>query len=304
MRKNLIDLHRRKGRYGKEHAIQAGLFLCAFLSVLTTAGIIIILFRESASFFEAVPWVEFATGTEWTPLFDPPRFGVLPLVCGTLLVALGAALVSIPLGLGTAFFLSQYASHGVRDILKPILEVLAGIPTVVYGYFALTFITPVLQSVFPSTQIFNAASAAIAIGFMILPMVASLCDDAMRAVPESLKQAGYAMGATRFEVATRIVFPAALSGVLASFILAISRAIGETMVVALAAGGTPRLTWNPLESVQTMTAFIVQVSLGDTPVGTISYQTIFAVGFVLFLMTLLMNLLAHRIVRKFSEVYE
>jgi phosphate transport system permease protein len=229
---------------------------------------------------------------------------VLPLVCGTLLITAGAALVAIPLGLGTGIYLSEYASNGLRGILKPILEILAGIPTVVYGYFALTFVTPQLAKVFPSIQVFNAASAAIVVGVMILPMIASLCDDALRAVPQSLRNAGYALGATRFEVATRVVLPGAFSGVLASFILALSRAIGETMAVTLAAGATPRLTLNPLESVQTMTAYIVQVSLGDTPAGSMAYLTVYAVGMLLFVITLGMNLLGHRVLRRFQEVYE
>jgi phosphate transport system permease protein len=237
-------------------------------------------------------------------LFQPSSFGVLPLVCGTLLIVVGAAVVAIPLGIGTGLFLSEYASDRLRGVLKPVLEILAGIPTVVYGYFALTFVTPQLARVFPSTQVFNAASGAIVVGVMILPMIASLCDDALRAVPQPLRHAGYALGATRFEVATRVVLPGALSGVLASFVLALSRAIGETMAVTLAAGATPKLTLNPLESIQTMTAYIVQVSLGDTPAGSIAYLTIYAVGMLLFVITLGLNLLGNRILRRFHEVYE
>lgn len=299
-----VDLRRKRARNWKENSIRIGLFAAAFLSVLTTAGIIFVLVSESVGFFEHVSLKEFLTGTRWTPLFEPARFGVLPLVCGTFLVAVGAGVVAIPLGVGTALYLSQYAAPQARDLIKPILEVLAGVPTVVYGYFAVTFVTPILKAMIPPTQIFNAASASIVVGFMILPMVASLCDDAMRSVPASLKEAGFAMGATPFEVSTQIVFPAALSGILASFILAISRAIGETMAVTLAAGATPRLTLNPLESIQTMTAYIVQISLGDTPAGTIEYQTIFVVGGVLFVITLGLNLLAHKIVKRLSEVYE
>jgi phosphate transport system permease protein len=294
---------KRKRRWGEE-AIRAVLFVCAFISVGTTAAIIWILVREAWVFFGDVsPWA-FFFGTRWTPLLEPRSFGVLPLVCGTALVVVGAALVSLPLGLASGIFLSEYASDRTRDILKPLLEILAGIPTVVYGYFALTFVTPILQRVLPETQVFNAASAAIVVGIMILPMVASLCDDAFRAVPRSLRDAGYALGATDYEVSTQVVLPGALSGVLASFVLALSRAIGETMAVTLAAGATPKLTANPLESIQTMTAYIVQVSLGDTPAGSIGYQTIFAVGILLFAITLGMNWLANRVLRRFWEVYE
>ena len=284
--------------------IQAVLFLCALLSVGTTLSIIWILIREVWGFFGEISPLAFLLGTRWTPLVEPRSFGVLPLVCGTMLVVVGAALISIPLGLASGIYLSEYASNRVRGLLKPILEILAGVPTVVYGYFALTFVTPLLMRILPSTQVFNAASASIVVGIMVLPMIASLCDDAFRAVPRSLRDAGYALGATDLEVATQIVLPSALSGVLASFVLAISRAIGETMAVALAAGATPKLTLNPLESIQTMTAYIVQVSLGDTPSGSLEYRTIFAVGLLLFVMTLSMNLLANRILRRFREVYD
>lgn len=296
-------LRQKKTRWG-EQAIQAFLFLCALVSIVTTAGIIGVLARETWNFFQQVSVFSFLFGTRWTPLFQPSSFGVLPLVCGTLLIVVGAAIVAIPLGIGTGIFLSEYASDRLRGVLKPVLEILAGIPTVVYGYFALTFVTPQIARVFPSTQVFNAASGAIVVGVMILPMIASLCDDALRAVPHSLRHAGYALGATRFEVATRVVLPGALSGVLASFVLALSRAIGETMAVTLAAGATPRLTLNPLESIQTMTAYIVQVSLGDTPAGGIAYLTIYAVAMLLFVITLGLNLLGNRILRRFHEVYE
>ena len=272
--------------------------------MVTTAGIIWVLAQETLNFFRQVSVVSFLTGTQWTPLFQPSSFGVLPLVGGTLMIVVGAALVAIPLGLGTGIFLSEYASNRLRGILKPVLEILAGIPTVVYGYFALTFVTPQLRQLFPSIQVFNAASASIVVGVMILPMIASLCDDALRAVPQSLRHAGYALGATRLEVSTRVVLPGAFSGVLASFILALSRAIGETMAVTLAAGATPRLTANPLESIQTMTAYIVQVSLGDTPAGSMAYLTVYAVGMLLFMITLAMNLVGNRILRHFQEVYE
>jgi phosphate transport system permease protein len=298
------ELLKRPRKEWSEELIRGGLFLCALVSVATTAGIIVVLAKESWTFFHHVPVLDFLFGTRWTPLLEPRSFGVLPILCGTLLVVVGSGLIAIPTGLVTAIFLSEYASPAVRDRLKPLLEILAGIPTVVYGYFALTFVTPLISSVFPETQIFNAASAAIVVGIMILPMVASLCDDALRAVPDSIRQAGFSLGATRFEVSTQVVLPGALSGVLASFVLALSRAIGETMAVTLAAGATPRLTVNPLESIQTMTAYIVQVSLGDTPAGTVEYQTIFAVGALLFVITLGMNYVAHRILRRFQEVYE
>ena len=287
-----------------ENLIRQLLLLCAALSVLTTVGIISILTVESFRFFSEVSIIEFLTGTRWTPLFTPRKFGVLPLLGGTLLVSVGAGLIAIPLGVATALYLSEYASSRVRSILKPILEILAGVPTVVYGYFALTSITPVLRYIFPSTNIFNAASASIVVGIMILPMVASLCDDAFRAVPHALRHGGYALAATKLEVSSRVVVPAAMSGVFASFILALSRAIGETMAVTLAAGATPNLTMNPLESIQTMTAYIVQVSLGDTPAGSIEYQTLFAVGMLLFVITFIMNLFAHRVVQRYREVYE
>jgi phosphate transport system permease protein len=288
----------------KEKPVEVFLALCTWVSVLTMAAMVVVLVHESMPFFEHVGIWEFLAGTNWAPLLEPRSFGVLPLICGTLLVAAGAAIIAIPLGMGSAVFLSEYAPSWLRSILKPVLEVLAGIPTVVYGYFALTFITPFLQKLLPATQVFNAASGAFAVGIMILPMIASLCDDAFHAVPQPLRNAGYAMGATKFEVSSRIVVPAALSGVLASFVLAVSRAIGETMIVAIACGATPRMTLNPLESVQTMTGYIVNVSMGDTPHGTVEYQSIFAVGLLLFAITLLMNVVSHYALRRFREVYE
>ncbi|MBO9370243.1 MAG: phosphate ABC transporter permease subunit PstC [Chloroflexi bacterium] len=295
-------LHQR--RKWEERAVKAILLLLALVSVLTTLGIIYVLFQETVLFFRQVSFAQFFLDTRWTPLFLSKRFGIWPLVNGTVLVATGAMMVALPLGLLAAIFMSEFANERVRRILKPFLEVLAGVPTVVYGYFALTFITPILRAIFPQTQIFNAASAAIAMGFMILPMVASLSEDALYAVPNSLREAAYALGATRWEVATQVVVPAALSGIAAAFILAISRAVGETMIVAIAAGQQPKLTLNPLESIETMTAYIVQVSLGDTPHGTLEYQTIFAVGMMLFLMTLGMNVASHLLARRFREVYE
>ena len=292
--------HRRRG----ESVVHSVLLTCALLSIATTACILIVLVTESLGFFSEVSPAEFLFGTEWTPLLEPRKFGVLPLLCGTGLIVVGASLLALPIGLGSAIYLSQYATERTRNIVKPVLEVLAGIPTVVYGYLALTMVTPALQSILPSTGVFNAASGAIVVGIMILPMVTSLCDDALRAVPKDLRNGAFALGATEFEVSTTVMVPAALSGIIASFVLAISRAIGETMAVTLAAGATPKMTFNPLESIQTMTAYIVQVSLGDTPVGTIEYRTIFAVGFLLFMITLGMNLVASRILRRFREVYE
>jgi phosphate transport system permease protein len=297
-------LRKRRLRDWREGSIGGVLLFCTLISVMTTIGVIVVLGSQSWTFFREVPLNEFLFGTRWTPLLEPRSFGVLPLVAGTMLIVVGAAFVALPLGLGSAIYMSEYASQKTRNWLKPILEILAGIPTVVYGYFALTFITPILKAIIPQTQIFNAASGSIVVGIMVLPMVASLCDDALRAVPNSLREGGFALGATRMEVSTRVVLPGALSGVLASFILAASRAIGETMAVTLAAGATPKLTLNPLESIQTMTAYIVQVSLGDTPQGTIEYQTIFAVGALLFVTTLGMNLLGQRVLHRFQETYE
>lgn len=284
--------------------VVAVIFFFAFISVLTTFGIIGVLFQETILFFQQVSIIEFLTGTRWTPLFASKKFGVLPLVNGTILVAGGAMIVALPFGLLAAVYLSEYASLRVRAILKPFLEVLAGIPTVVYGYFALLFVTPILKSIFPQTQSFNGLSASIVMGFMILPTVASISEDALSAVPRSLREAAYALGATKAEVAMQVVIPAALSGIAAAFILAVSRAIGETMIVAIAAGQQPKMTLNPLESIETMTAYIVQVSLGDTPHQSIAYQTIFAVGMLLFLMTLVMNIISYFFTKRFREVYE
>jgi phosphate transport system permease protein len=279
-------------------------FLCAFISVLTTITVIVILAVETFSFFQEVSVTEFFFGTEWRPMLEPKAYGILPLLAGTMMIVVGSSLVALPIGLACAVYLSEYASQRARDIVKPILEILAGIPTVVYGYFALTFVTPGLRMVFEDVQIFNAASAAIVVGIMVLPMVASLCDDALRSVPGSLREGAYSVGATSFEVTARVVVPAALSGIFAAFVLAVSRAIGETMAVTLAAGATPNLSLNPLESIQTMTAYMVQVSLGDTPSGTLTYKTLFAVASVLFTITLAMNLLANKVMRKFQEVYD
>jgi len=288
----------------RENLVVKSLFICASISVLTTLGIIFILLEESVQFFQHVSLFEFFGSTDWAPLFEPRRFGVWPLISGTMLIAFGALIMALPLGLGIAIYTSQYAEGWWQKILKPVLEVLAGIPSVVYGYFAVTQITPMLQFLFEDVEVFNAASASIVIAIMILPTIASICDDSLRAVPKAVKDGAYALGARKFEVITNIVVPSALSGILASFILAFSRAIGETMAVTLAAGGTPNMTLNPFEGVQAMTAYIAQVSLGDVPHGTIEYQSIFAVGMVLFLMTMAMNLLSQYIVKRFARKYE
>lgn len=289
----------------KEKLIQAGLFACATLSIVTTLGIIFVLGKESAAFFSHVSPVEFLTGTAWAPTFATAKFGVLPLVCGTFLIAAGALIVALPIGLGSAIFMSEYAPSAARGVLKPTLEILAGVPSVVYGYFALMFVTPyVLRPLFPRTEIFNAASAAIVVGVMIIPTISSLCDDALRAVPRHLREAAYALSATKLEVSTRIVLPAALSGVTAAVLLAFARAVGETMAVAIAAGMTPNFTVDPLQRTQTLTGFMVSISQGDTPAGSLAYQTIFAVGALLFVITLSINYVAHRVLKRFRNVYE
>jgi phosphate transport system permease protein len=293
----------RRTRRLVEFLIERALFLCAAASVLVTLGIILILTYETAGFLREVPLGEFLTGTEWTPLYADRHFGVLPLVTGTLLVTGIAMLVALPAGLLSAIYLSEYAPSGARRVVKPVLEVLAGVPTVVYGYFALLFVTPLLQRAIPGLAGFNALSPGIVMGIMILPLVSSLSEDALRAVPNGLREGAYALGATRMQAALRVVVPAALSGISASFILAMSRAIGETMIVAIAAGGEPRFTLNPLVPVETMTAYIVQVSKGDTPTGTLEYRTIFAVGILLFLMTFALNLVSDLLRRRFREEY-
>lgn len=295
---------RARWRHALERAILVLLALAASVSVFTTVGIVVVLFAEAAQFFRDVSLVEFLTSSRWTPLLRPQHFGILPLVCGTLWVAVGAGMVAIPIGLATAIYLSEYSSPRLREVIKPVLEVLAGIPSVVYGYFAVVAISPIVRWLFPTADVFNAVSAGIVVGIMILPMIVSLSEDVLRAVPRELRAAAYALGSTKFDVTVRVVVPAALSGIVASFLLAISRAIGETMAVTLAAGATPVVTLNPLRSVQTMTAFIVQVSQGDTPAGTIEYRSIFAVGAALFVLTLMMNLAAGLVLKRFREVYE
>ena len=299
-----LDLGTRRRRMVVERLVHAVLFACAALSVLTTVGIVVTLLGETIQFFGEVPVLDFLTGTRWTPLFASQHFGVLPLVNGTLAVAVVALAVAVSIGLLTAVFLSEYAPPRLRAVIKPVLEVLAGIPTVVYGYFALLFVTPILEGIFPQTSRFNVASAGIVMGFMILPMLASISEDALRAVPRDLRQGAFALGATRFEVVTRVVMPGALSGILAAIILSVSRAIGETMIVYLAAGGRPDLGFDLLKGMQTMTAYIASVSLGDTPQDTIEFRTIFAVGTLLFMTTFVMNILSDVIMRRFREAYE
>ena len=286
-----------------ERLIEAGLFGCALLSVGTTLGIIVVLSAETFAFLREVPITEFLFGTEWTPLFAVPRFGVLPLVAGTVLVTVIAMCVALPMGLLSAIYLSEYADEQVRRIVKPVLEILAGIPTVVYGYFALLFVTPLLQQFIPGLAGLNALGPGIVMGIMILPLVSSLSEDAMRGVPRGLREGSYALGATKMETSLKVVVPAAFSGITAAFILAVSRAIGETMIVAIAAGQQPRLTMNPTDPVATMTAFIVQVSLGDTPTGTLEYRTIFAVGMLLFVGTFSLNLVSAWLRARYREEY-
>ncbi|PPA71778.1 phosphate ABC transporter permease subunit PstC [Jeotgalibacillus proteolyticus] len=280
------------------------LFLIAAVSVLTTIGILFTLIVETGIFFSRVPIIEFITGREWYPFANStPTYGILPLVVGTLKITGIAILVAVPIGIATAIYLSEYASRRVRKIIKPILEVLAGVPTIVYGFFALTFVTPILRSMFPEISIFNAISPGIVVGIMITPMIASLSEDAMNSVPNSMRDGAYALGSTKLEVALKIVLPAAISGIVASTVLAISRAIGETMIVAVAAGSTPRFDADLTGSIQTMTAYIVQVATGDAGYGTTIYYSIYAVGFTLFLFTLVMNMLAQYISKRFREEY-
>ncbi len=294
-----------RARHFRERAIKIVLAACAYVSVLTTFGIIFVLIFETIAFFREVSIVEFLTSTTWSAAFANPQFGIIVLISGTLLTTLIAIAVALPVGLLAAIFLSEYASTRLRRWLKPALEVLAGVPTIVYGYFALTFVTPFLQkTLFPNLTIFNALSAGLVMGVMIIPTIASVSEDAIYAVPRSLREGAYALGATKREVATRIVVPAALSGIVAAVILGVSRAVGETMIVAVAAGALANLDFNPFDPTQTMTAFIVQVASGDTPTGTLTYNTIFAVGMTLFVMTLILNITSYLFVRRFRETYE
>src|SRR5688572_15480968 len=288
----------------KEKIIEGILFLCAAVSILTTIGILWVLISESAVFFTHVPITEFLFDTQWTPLFADKHFGILPLVSGTMLTSFIAIFVALPVGLSIAVYLNEYADKRFRKSIKPILEILAAIPTVVYGYFALMVITPFLQQIFPQMAGFNALSPGIVMGIMIIPMISSLSEDALYAVPTSLREASYGIGATRFQTSFKVLVPAASSGIIVSVILGISRAVGETMIVAIAAGQQPRLTLNPLVPVETITTYIVQVSLGDVVQGSIEYQTIFAAGIALFVLTFVLNNISFYIKRKFQEKYE
>jgi phosphate transport system permease protein len=280
------------------------LWACALVSVLTTLGIIFTLIVETFTFFTKVSIVEFFTSTKWYPYYEnDPDYGIWPLVSGTILIAVIAMIVAIPIGLASAIFLSEYASERTRKIIKPVLEVLAGIPTIVYGYFALTFVTPLLQSFIPGLSIYNALSPGLVVGIMIIPMVASLSEDAMSSVPNAMREGALALGSTKLETTIKVVIPSALSGIISSFVLGISRAIGETMIVAVAGGANPIFTFDPTESIQTMTAYLVQVSQGDTGFGTTIYYSIYAVGMTLFVFTLIMNLIAQYISRHFREEY-
>ncbi len=292
-----------KGRAKRlsERVIEVFLISSALFSILTTAGILYVLASETVSFFSTVSLVEFLTGTEWTPLFSDAKFGILPLLSGTLLTSSIAIIVAVPFGLLAAIYLSEFAPRWARRSVKPTLELLAGVPTIVYGYFALVFVTPLLQRMFPTLSGFNALSAGMVMGIMIIPMISSLSEDALSAVPGSLREAAYGLGSSKLSGIVRVVLPAATSGVLASIILATSRAIGETMIVAIAAGQQPRLTLDPRVPIETMTTYIVQISMGDVPAGTLEYRTIFAVGSALFVMTFAMNLLSHRLSRRFRE---
>ncbi len=281
------------------------LFLAGLSSVATMAAIVALLLWESISFFQQVSVWEFVTGTEWTPILsrDNPQYGILPLLSGTLVSASVALAVSVPAGTISAMYLSEFALPRIRNFIKPILEVLAGIPTVVYGYFALLFVTPLLQTILPDLGTFNLLSAGMVMGVMILPFVSSISEDAMQAVPTDLREASYAAGSTRFQTAWRVVLPAAFSGISSAYILAASRAVGETMIVAVAAGLRPQLVWNPMEQGATITAFIVQVSKGDLPRGTLEYQTIFAAGFTLIVMTLILNIIGHILAKRYRDIY-
>ncbi len=287
----------------KERVIEFILMLAALSAVATTFAIVAILLTESLGFFKTVSFIDFITDTQWTPLFEDAHYGIAPLVAGTLTTSLIALLVAIPIGTIAAIYLSEFATHKTREIVKPILELLVGVPTVVFGYFALFFVTPLLQKVFPDLPGFNMLGPGLVMGVMIVPYISSVAEDAMRAVPMSMREGSYAMGATRFQTAIRVVTPAAISGIVAAYILGISRAVGETMVVAVAAGQQPNLTFNPMESAATITAYIVQVAMGDLPHGSIGYQSIFAAGLVLIVMTLGFNILGHIVRKKFRETY-
>jgi phosphate transport system permease protein len=296
-------LRQRRSRILRERAIESVLFLAALVSVFTTIGIVYVLVKESVAFFTHVSMWDFLTDTQWTPLFDDAHFGIMVLLSGTLTSSFVALSIAIPLGTIIAIYLSEFAPFSVREVAKPFLELLGGVPTIVYGYFALLFVTPLLQKIYPGLPGFNILAAGIVMGIMIIPYVSSISEDAMRAVPMSLREGSYAMGATRYQTATRVVVPAAFSGIASAYILGISRAVGETMILAVAAGMQPNLTFNPLEPAATITAFIVQVALGDLPHGSVGYQTIFAAGLTLMLLTLFFNIAGHVLRRRFREAY-
>lgn len=293
----------RRSRILRERAIELTLFFAAMVSVFTTVGIVYILVKESVVFFQQVPLWDFLTDTQWTPLFDDAHFGIMVLLSGTLTSSAVALAIAIPLGTIIAIYLSEFAAFSVREVAKPFLELLGGVPTIVYGYFALLFVAPILQWFYPALPGFSLLSAGIVMGIMIVPYVASISEDAMRAVPMSLREGSYAMGATRYQTAVKVVVPAAFSGIAAAYILGISRAIGETMILAVAAGMQPNLTFNPLEPAATITAYIVQVALGDLPHGSVGYQTIFAAGLTLMLFTLACNIAGHILRKSFREAY-
>lgn len=287
----------------RERVIEFSLFLCALSSIAITVGIVGILLTESWSFFKTVSIVDFLTDTQWTVLFENPHYGIMPLVAGTVVTSAVALLLALPVGTTIAIYLSEYANNRVKEILKPILELLSAVPTVVFGYFALLFVTPILQKLLPELPGFNMLSAGIVIGIMIIPYVSSLSEDAMRAVPVTIREGSYAMGATRLQTALRVLFPSAFSGIASAYVLAFSRAVGETMVVAIAAGQQPNLTLNPMEGAATITAYIVQVSLGDLPHGSIAYQSIFAAGLTLMAMTLVFNIAGYLLRKRYREIY-
>ena len=287
-----------------EKVIEVVMILCSLVSVLTTVGIILVLSVDTIKFFKEVSIIAFLTDTQWTPLFEDKHFGILPLLSGTLLTTFIAIMLAVPVGITIAVYLNEYASKKFTSIVKPILEVLAAIPTVVYGFFALQFVTPLLQKVIPGLSGFNALSPGLVMGVMIIPYITSLSEDALRAVPKSLREASYGLGANRFQTAFKVIVPAANSGIIVSVILAISRALGETMIVAIAAGQEPKLTFNPLESVETITTYIVQVSMGDVPQDSMEYRTIFAAGITLFIFTFLLNNISYWMRKKYSQRYE
>ncbi len=296
-------LLKKRFRHTKETLIEWALFVAALVSVLTTVGIVYVLVSESVAFFRTVPLISFLTDTTWMPLFDNPRYGIAPLLLGTITTSLIALSVAIPLGTTVAIYLSEFANHKTREIVKPALELLGGVPTIVYGHFALMVVTPALQIIFPSLPGFSMLSAGLVMGIAIVPYISSLSEDAMRAVPMSMREGSYAMGATRLQTALKVVFPAALSGILSAYILGISWAVGETMIVAVAAGMQPNFTMNPFEPAQTISTYIVQVALGDLPHGSIGYQSIFAAGLSLMLMTLTFNIIGHLLRRRFRQAY-